>query len=196
MILPPKRPKLSESELREMLIPYNIDWDKYPLVITGIRGYYLDTMGKPGVNDRGIYDDALFIVTPTLFRAFNGNTDPSKYRLGYGKGSKKGMGVLKPGIWYSYRFDTHKGKTRQYPAICQRTAPVTLIRDGNPPYEDTGMFGANIHEGGEWGTSSEACQTIPPNQWPEFYGLGKDEFIKAWGNLWQQKVIPYVLMEA
>jgi lysozyme len=185
MIKPNSRPKLAETELRKMLEPYKIDWNKYPLVIVGIRGYYKDSMGKPGENDRGIYDDAIFIVTPSLVRSFNGNTDPSKYRPGIAK--------LKPGIWYAYKFDIHGGKVKQYPAICQRFAPVTVIRDGKG--EDSGMFGVNIHCGGENGTSSEGCQTLPPEQWSEFYNLTKDYFVGVWKDKWQEKVVPYVLME-
>lgn len=183
MIIPNSRPKISEVEIRKMLDPFQIDWGKYPLVIIGIRGYYLDSMGKPNVNDRGIYDDAMFIITPSLYRPFNGNTDPGKYR--------PGIASLKPGVWYAYRFDIHDGR---YPAICQRAGKVTVIRDHRG--EDTGMFGINIHKGGYTTTSSIGCQTIPPTQWDEFYNLAKDEFVKVWGKLWRQKVIPYCLMTA
>lgn len=47
--------------------------------ITGIRGYYKNTMGKPGENDRKLYDDAIFLMGKDDFLAFNANTDPSAF---------------------------------------------------------------------------------------------------------------------
>ena len=188
MIMPPNRPKLTESEMRKMLVPYKVDWNKYPLVIAGIRGYFKDSMGRVDMNDRGIYDDALFIVTSSLYVPFNGNTDPGKYQ--------HGIASLKPGIYYAHRFDTHRGEKSQYPAICQRAGNVIVVRDGSSVEHTGSTFGINIHKGGYNTTSSLGCQTVPPTQWDEFYGLAKDEFVKVWGNLWQQKVVPYCLMVA
>jgi hypothetical protein len=67
-------------------------------------------MGKPGVNDRGLYDDAIFIDSADGFTSFNGsNTDPSKRREGIGTGSQKGVAKVKAGAWYAHKFDTHGG---------------------------------------------------------------------------------------
>ena len=186
-ILPPSKPRISTHELEVLLAPYAIDRVLYRLIIVGIRGYYLNTMGKPGENDRGIYDDAIILYTPNVMAAFNGNTDPSKGR--------PGMASLKPGFWPCYRFDRHHGKLKTYDAICQRAGPVTVIRDGNPPREDTGLFGINIHCGGYWTTSSEGCQTIPPAQWEGFYALAKEQAQRLFGERWKKVVLPYVLLE-
>jgi lysozyme len=71
-----------------------------------------------------------------------------------------------------------------------------VIRDGNPPYEHTGLdFGINIHKGGYQGTSSEGCQTIHPDQWPGFYALAKDLAQRYHGAQWNAVVIPYALID-
>ncbi len=191
-IVPNERPRLSSTELRSRIAPFNIDREKYPVVVVGIRGYYRNSMGAPGVNDRGIYDDAIFIESAQAMIAFNGNTDPSKYRVGTGTGSRKGMASLNTGAWFVHRFDMHKG---QYLALCQRAGPVTVTRDGNPPYLDTGMFGINIHRGSYNSTSSEGCQTIHPLQWDSFIATVKDQVRRYFPQNWQNKTIPYVLIE-
>jgi lysozyme len=191
-MVPNSKPRLSAEELHKLMLPFDINREKYPLVVVGIRGYYRDTMGAPGVNDRGIYDDALFFDTPSATVAFNGNTDPSRYRPGEGTGEQKGMAVLKAGAWFAHTFDLHRDS---YMALCQRSGKVTVIRDGSPPYEDTGMFGINIHRGGYNTTSSEGCQTIHPSQWESFINLAIDQAKRFFGQHWQDKTVPYVLLE-
>ena len=135
-------------------------------MIIGVRGYYRDTKGQPGTNDRGIYDDACFVVTEDSFHAFNFNTDPS--RSGINRNVGKGMAVLQPGTYW-YRVGIHglsRPKAQQYKALVQ-AGRVKIIRDGSIAPEE-GFFGINIHRGGVNGTSSEGCQTSPPGQWAEF----------------------------
>ena len=191
--VPSERPRLSSTALRHRLAKFAIDRSKYPLLVVGVRGYYRDSMGAPAVNDRGIYDDAIFVESDQATVAFNGNTDPSKARIGKGAGVGKGMASLDPGAWFVHRFDLHKG---QYLALCQRSGAVTVTRDGKPPCKDTGMFGINIHRGGLNGTSSEGRQTIHPSQWESFIGLVADQARRYSGGQWKGKVIPYVLLEA
>jgi lysozyme len=150
--LPHSRPQATREDINEILRKQNV---KDTPVIVGARGYYRDTMGVKGANDRGIYDDAIFIVSPREFRAFNANCDPAitRYR----------MANLRSGLWY---FQKHKHKHKgRYPALGQ-SRPVTVERDqaGN----DTGLFGINIHKGGWENTFSEGCQTLYPAQWQEF----------------------------
>lgn len=191
MMMPGARPKISRVELvarldSETVITPRPNWKGYPIVIVGIRGYYRDTMGKSGQNDRGIYDDAICLMTPDVFLACNGNTDPSKGR--------PGMATLQPGFYPCYRFDLHHGKVKTYEAICQRSGPVTIARDGKPGTE-TGFFGINVHRGGFWATGSEGCQTIPPEQWEAFYALAKSEAQQIWIGDWRKKDVLYVLLE-
>lgn len=188
---PAERPRLSSTELRNRIAQYNIDRNKYPVVVVGIRGYYKNSMGAPGVNDRGIYDDAIFIESTQIMAAYNGNTDPSSYSAGSGTGPNKGMASLNPGAWFVHRFDKHKG---QYIALCQRAGPVSVTRDGNPPYQDTGMFGINIHRGSYNSTASEGCQTIHPSQWDSFIATAQDQARRYFSENWRTKTIPYVLL--
>jgi lysozyme len=174
---PATRPKLTRDELLDWLEQEKVDG--YSVILVGKRGYYL-AMGKPGKNDRGIYDDAIFLLSPTAFARFNANTDPSIFR--------PRVATLQPGQWI-YKIGVHglsKPKNRRYKALVQ-AAPVTVGRDGAGT--DTGWFGINIHRGSKNSTSSLGCQTIPPDQWPEFIGLVEAE-MKRHG----QKTIPYVLL--
>jgi len=164
----------------------HVDRKKYPCVLLGIRGYYLNTMGVKGKNDRGIYDDAAFWITPTAFVSYNFNTDPRTYRKGKGTDeSTKGMAVLKNGTWL-YQMGLHKG----YQAFRQ-AEEVIVVRDGETEnYEDKGWFGINIHRGGINTTSSAGCQTLPVAQWDSFKNTGYDQL-----KLHNQKKFPYVLVE-
>lgn len=190
---PNEKPRLSSEELQLRISKFNIDRMIYPVVVIGIRGYYKNTMGAPEVNDRGIYDDAIFINTPQVTAAFNGNTDPSAYRKGVGFAEHtKGMASLNPGAWLVYKFGMHRGK---YLALCQLGGSVTVTRDGSPNYADTGNFGINIHKGSYDSTSSAGCQTIHPDQWRSFISLVKDQAVRYFGDKFDSKIIPYVLLE-
>lgn len=151
------RPKLTRADA----VAYIHEPIQEEVFLIGVRGYYQDTMGKPGVNDRGIYDDAICLVAPNLFLAFNANTDPSVFRAGIatlipGKHMyKKGKhGISKPGGGYpAFR-----------PATPDESLPVT--RDGKEGLSKGTAI--NIHKGSINSTSSEGCQTIFPDQWKEF----------------------------
>lgn len=171
--VPSTRPRITKEEaLRRASLKENAG----PCVIA-LRGYYQETREE---NRRGIYDDAICIVGPEHFSAYNANTDPSVFR--------SGIASLIPGTWF-YKPGIHglsKPKAQQYQAFVQ-AQPVTVRRDqkGN----DTGWFGINIHRGGRTGTSSLGCQTIPPDQWEAFRSSLMDQ-LKRTG----QKTFAYHLV--
>ncbi len=192
MRMPASKPQMSQAELLTKVDALGLDRHRHPFFVVGIRGYYCNTLGVPGINDRGIYDDALFLSSPFAFTAWNGNTDPSRVRKGRGTGARKGMAVLTPGLWFAHRFGLHRG---QYPALVQSGGPVTVIRDGDPPYPDSGLFGINIHRGGWSTTSSLGCQTVHPAQWPAFIALAQDLAKRHFGAAWKRTTIPYALFD-
>jgi len=156
--------------------------------VFAVRAYYIDSMGKPGVNDTGIYDDAIFIVTPEHFSSWNANTDPSRY--GWNAGAGKFMARLKAGVWSFRRLKHKRTSPSGYMAFGQGSEPVTVDRikqDGTIAKTESGQFGINLHRGGNSGTSSEGCQTIPPAQWPDFD--------KTLANIIGDERIPYILTE-
>lgn len=152
-----------------------------PVELLGVRGYYRRTMGDPETNDRGIYDDAIFLRTPTVYAAFNANTDPGVRR--------RGVAVLAPGLWL-YKLGIHglsKPAARRYPALVQ-AGEVEVRRDGGRG--ERGFFGINIHRGGATTTSSLGCQTIVPSQWEAFIALVRSE-LKRHG----ARTVSYLLVE-
>lgn len=182
-MVPKSKPKLTTEALYKMLERLEIDRKKYPLVIVGIRGYYKDSMGKAGVNDRGIYDDAIFVDSPNVTAAFNGNCDPST--------TKPGMANLKAGVYYAHNFGKHRGK---YLALVQRMGTVIVIRDGER-FEHQGYYGINIHNGGWNTTGSLGCQTVHPSQWGSFIKLAASEAKRLFNGDWDKVTIPYILIE-
>lgn len=157
------RPQITPVEVRKVLAHFGFNAvQKGSPVVLGIRGYFLNSMGAKGKNDRGIYDDAFVVALDDHCVNFNGNTDPSGY--------KTGIATLAKGIWKFIAGKHHLDSPapRGYAAFRQ-LGDFTVTRDGKG--DDTGYFGINFHKGGENGTSSLGCQTVPPDQWEEFRDL-------------------------
>lgn len=152
------------------------------VIVLAIRGYYLNSQGIQGENDRGIYDDAIILIGPNFFQPFNGNTDPRKH--------EKGIAMLLPG-WHEFKQGWHGyGKPSGHQAF--RTANpdevLPVLRDGMKGIQK-GMT-INIHSGGFTNTNSAGCQTIHAGQWKEF----KDAAYRLM-NAEGQKRLPYLLVE-
>jgi len=185
------RPQWSRQRvLKELALAFQNE--KYILQsdvqLLGVRGYFQDSMGVVGENDRGIYDDAFFLISPNAFKSYNANTDPT--RKGTNKAGR-GLAVLQPGI-YRYKVGIHgisRPKDKQYPALVQASG-VTIKRDGSTVVRPDQWIGLNIHKGGLSTTSSEGCQTVVREQWDDFFEEVKRELKE-----WRQSEIQYVLIE-
>lgn len=162
-IAPSSRPQMTRAEAEKLLAAHGV---KAPAIL-GQRGYYRDSMGVTGRNDRGMYDDAIAVVTPRLFVTFNANTDPST--------SGGRLAVLQPGAWEYKQGMHHPSNPNGYPCLVQ-AGPVTVLRDNG--VKESGEFYIHIHHGGYNETESAGCQTIHPDQWREFFELvcGEMEF--------------------
>ena len=179
-MIPRNRPRIERKTTEKLLASRKVS---DPVCLVGIRGYYRDTMGAVGKQDRGIYDDAIILVSPNVHAAFNANVDPGAY----GKNPKigKGYASLKPGV-YRYKLGRHGLRSgNPYRALVQGN-PVTVSRDGGE--DETGYFGINIHKGSNRSVSSEGCQTIPPAQWPAFITMVETEMKRN-----NAKTLSYVL---
>ena len=190
-------PQLPESDVRAILAANSIQNSPYDgrTCVVAVRGYYLDSIGVKGGNDRRVWDDAMFMVSPRGVLSFQANTDPNGYRKGHGTGNSKGMAMLKTGV-HLFGTGLHKGRV-----AFRQCEPFTVIRDGDPPYEDCGWHAIDLHSGGVNSTSSLGCQTVPADTWEVFrkllYGLldeFKNPFLK---NDRGEKVrsFPYILVD-
>jgi lysozyme len=200
---PPRQPA---DVTRNILRAHNV---QHEIALVGVRGYRQDTMGVPGKNDIGIYDDAIFLVTPAAVYNYAANTDPGANRYG--------MATLRPGLW-TYKLGMHGlSKPRhpsgtilftsykyQYEAFTQ-AGQVEVYRFGTENFKAgtqhskfgyclgagvwRGWFGINIHCGGETTTSSEGCQTTQPELWADLHGRGKKAMQAG-----RVETIPYLLV--
>lgn len=173
---PAKRPGMTRQYVTERLQEHGC---VAPLAILVRRGYF-DSLGEPGKNDVGIYDDAAAIISHRGLWTFNANADPAH--------EAPGTAVLQPGK-YLYCLGTHnrtKAVERQYEALVQ-ASPVTIKRVGSDVVE-IGFFGINIHKGYDTTTGSEGCITIVKDQWEEYIDRAKEEM-----QLENVKTIPVVL---
>jgi hypothetical protein len=167
-MVPKSKPQINRERALKLLDKHGVDLNKCKVALIGIEGYYLNTMGKKGKNDIGIYDDAfVWISLDGGFATFNGNVDPSRY--------KQNIATLDYGVW-QYKKGKH-GISKPgggYPAY--RQAAGVMVRRYQ---EKTGTFKTvplgdtiNIHRGATNSTSSAGCQTVPPKQWDAFKAYG------------------------
>ena len=184
-MIPKSKPMASQATIREIAASEYANAGNAALpdvFLVGVRGYYRDTMGASGKNDRGIYDDAVFVFGPGAFASFNANTDPSAF--------KAGVASLVPGIHW-YRPGNH-GISKPgggYPAFrpATKNEALPVRRDGQSDISQG--IAINIHRGGNGTTSSLGCQTIPPAQWDAFHALLTLQLKKA-----GLKSFPYILL--
>lgn len=211
VIIPGNRPRLDPTAVRQIANDF-LDRDSglngpkiraaCPVKVLAVRGYFRDSMGEPGRNDVGYFDDAAFLISGNTVTAFNWNTDPSK--VGWNEEVGKPYAMLVEGIW-PFVQGPHKGKGPAWrqPDETQAKSLQQCFYD----YRSKGHFGVyrdktfwhdqekietgyqaiNIHWGGV-GTSSWGCQTAPPAQWTEFQKLS---YKQAGGQLF----LPYILID-
>lgn len=160
-LIPKTRPKMSMTEVAELVKDHLQAAGNPECYLVGVRGYYSKSMGPTPGNDINLYDDAMFVVCGDTMTSFNANTDPSFL---------KGKAVLMIGR-YQFAKGRHKNKynaLRAYPEgvkwPCTRDGKITVCQY------------INIHKGGMTASSygvtwSEGCQTIPKTQWTEFINL-------------------------
>lgn len=143
----PNRPKITDAEV-DKIAAYFFPEGLPSLLLIGVRGYFLNTMGKAGVNDINIYDDAMLVYADgNLVKTFNANTDPSK------SGAK--LAKLDPGVYQFYK-GRHKNRIDAFRAYPEGVR-LPCTRDGVKSL----CSAINIHDGGIGDTWSAGCQSLP-----------------------------------
>jgi len=173
---PKHRPYMSLGAALTIAQNNGINIEKEVCIIN-VRGFY-----NKKNNKRGVYDDAGFILSPSLFESFNVNTDPGAYR--------EKIATLDLGVW-TYKIGIHglnKLRIFRYKALVQ-AEEVVVLRD-KLIGKFKGFFGINYHKGANDKPSSLGCQTVVPPQWPEFIGTVETQ-MKKYG----QKTIKLIVVE-
>jgi hypothetical protein len=192
-ILPENRLRISAKEILALLKPYKKKLAKHEVFMVAVRGYYKNTGIEADSEIPQIYQDALFVYSPSALVAFHANTDPRVKRRKTPTDLQ--VPVLQAGLWLGYRFENYKGKKEKYPALIQKEGTVTVIRDGSTETEEL-EAGMDILKGAVGTTSPNGCQAIQPAQWDSFYSLVRDQAMYHNGSEWRKMGVPYLLLDA
>lgn len=161
-ILPPSRPKRDNATLDAIVEHFDLARHRASLIY--VRGYYLDTLGKRGVDDTNIYDDAVFLVSPNVRDSWNANTSPSFPEKGYAE--------LVLGKYVYYPAYHHISDPRKrYKALRPYPEGVVLKCTRNGKLSTCSH--TNLHKGGVNPSAfdvvwSQGCMTVPASQYADF----------------------------
>lgn len=173
-LIPCQRPMMPREVTANMLLQQHVT---DAVAILAVRGFF----DESGANQRGMYDDAIFLTSPSAHYAVNANTDPSLFR--------DGVAVLQPGVW-RFALSVH-GKSRppdlQYPCL-EQAEPVLVRRDGGDL--DKGMFAIQMHRGRRENTDSLGCLTVPEDQYFAFMAVVREQLLR-----YGQKTLPILLTD-
>lgn len=183
---PKHRPSNSQfwfvSKLNDTLLKFGKEpWDGKSLVLFGLEGYYLNSIGEKGKNDRNTFDDVIAVISERMFLTVNANLDPTNRKEGHGSNREKGMATIHYGVHEdAYAIGPHRSI---FPAIRQ-VGKVIVRRDADDQvpkdqllFIDDQMYyleigdhqALNFHPSGLRSTGSLGCQTIPRGfQWDLF----------------------------
>jgi lysozyme len=155
------------------------------------RGYYRDSLGKPGVNDRGINDDAIGFISDQVDVRIRANVDPSVYRKGVSSLKTRQVVWYVPG-WHGYAsIYGHSAFRQDSPVIVKRDGTESFSKGtihkkygvclGSGYWTDLGFgerFWTNLHRQSGSGTSSLGCQTVPMPEWTGFRAIIMSELAR------------------
>lgn len=115
-LTPAARPALAPADARALLAAHGV---ADPVALIGVRGFFAN-MGPSAGNDAGVYDDAVFLVTPDACAGFVFNTDPTRLT--------PPNVTLKTGLW-RYRPGRHTSPAtlESYDALVHAGNPVRVI---------------------------------------------------------------------
>lgn len=167
------------------------DRGSYNLNIIGIRSNQANK-----VTNR--FDDYFVVIYKDKSNKWNrkiwsGTTEPGLDCV-KNPSNPKGVAIVVPGQYRGlWKIALHSGK---YEALCQRTTPIKVYRDGNknatydllPAKIDTGVFGINMHRAAKSGKSlyvgkySAGCQVFADaNDFNEMMKLAKLQVASGMG---------------
>lgn len=146
----PNRPKINDAET-DKIAKYFFPKVIPELLVIGVRGYFLNSVGKKNANDTGWDDGIIVYENGTLIKTFNGNTDPSKVN--------SDLAMLDTGV-YQFAKGTHKNRIKAFRAYPEGVRLKCKRQNRNGVWKESLCSAINFHDGGLSDTWSAGCQTI------------------------------------